>query len=96
MNRRGFLKRCSLIPFAGSLAFTSKSGASKAKSGLSLAELMVCKDELDARRISEDFLIPVDKTLYSNYDLCDSTAIWAKAMAWAKKENEIILNCINI
>ncbi len=47
-NRRNFLKRCSLIPFVGSLAFVSKAGASEVKSGLSLAELIACKDELDA------------------------------------------------
>ena len=37
MNRRNFLKRCSLLPFVGGLAAVAKAGASDKRSGTRLA-----------------------------------------------------------
>ena len=68
MNRRGFLKRCSLIPFG--LAVVAKDAQSSvicrpkpAQPGLTLAKLMEAKKALDAT-VDEDFLISVDYRLY--------------------------------
>lgn len=66
MNRRNFLKRCSLIPFAGSLAAVAKTEASEDKPQLTLAKLMEAKKALDAT-VDENFLIPVDINLYNDY-----------------------------
>ena len=51
MNRRNFLKRCSLIPFVGSLAIVAKTGASE---GLTVAKLQKCKRELGTQKSKEE------------------------------------------
>ena len=70
MNRRNFLKRCSLIPFVGSLSIIGRSVASGGKPQLTLAKLMEAKKALDATVDDEDFLIPVDLDYYGQWPAC--------------------------
>ena len=42
MNRRNFLKRCSILPFVGSLFAVGDSGASESKSGCSWKGKLKC------------------------------------------------------
>ncbi len=61
MNRRGFLKRCSILPFVGSLAVAGKAGATEGK--------LTKQDEYNHWRVEHcniECIVQSNRKLYAN------------------------------
>ena len=65
MNRRSFLKRCSILHFVGSLSILSDSGASEGK-----VKASMCATEIDGLMNSSSNIDP-NKYLYIWYDFTE-------------------------